>query len=421
MSQNRALTSANLGSNNIGDEGATAIATAIAQNNTLTSINLSWNNIYHKGARFIAGILAQNKTLTSIDLGNNKIGANGAGAISTTIKQNRTLTSIDLRHNDIGLGGAKVIATSITKNHTLTSIDLCGNNIGDKGATFIADSLAQNHTLTSINLGNNKIGDEGASAILKSLTQNRTLTFIVLHINNISSNLQKEIESHTKNNYQFLRNAEEVLINDPENITHEQLITIKAHLMNGSYKSSLYSRKALVSIMDHLRGKIENELLHYICDVVYLPLEDQMKLILENKEGGMNYYSSPCDIEKRLAIYKYLYPELEESLMKFMEINKKNESENIYPEENEKEIMSNLISILTTIKFSPKADLSEFAQSMREIYKSAPEDSPCKTLVTKLENLTFPSNPEYESIHYIFAEDEVYHQGVIGDNNNNQE
>jgi len=55
----------------IGDEGATALAEALAKNKTLTSLNLRENEIGDERAKALAAALGENKTLTRLDLWNN--------------------------------------------------------------------------------------------------------------------------------------------------------------------------------------------------------------------------------------------------------------------------------------------------------------------------------------------------------------
>ena len=89
---NRALISANLAQNDIGDEGAAAISKALETNNTLETLILG--NAY----------------------GGNNIGAAGAQAIAKMLVVNRALTSLDLRANMIEAGGAKAIAAALPQS-----------------------------------------------------------------------------------------------------------------------------------------------------------------------------------------------------------------------------------------------------------------------------------------------------------------
>ena len=72
------LSSLNLCNNNIGDEGAKAVAA----NTTLTFLNLCSNKIGVEGAK----ALAANTTLMSLDVSYNEIGDEGAKALAANIK-----------------------------------------------------------------------------------------------------------------------------------------------------------------------------------------------------------------------------------------------------------------------------------------------------------------------------------------------
>ena len=98
-------------------------------------------------------------------LASNNIGDEGAKAIADALKSNTSLTTIDLRGNNIGDEGAKAIAEALKGNTSLTSINLSNNNIGDEGAKAIADALKFNTSLTTIDLDNNNLGDEGKKAV----------------------------------------------------------------------------------------------------------------------------------------------------------------------------------------------------------------------------------------------------------------
>ena len=88
---NRALISANLARNDIGDEGAAAISKALETNNKLETLILGdfygGCNIGAAGAQAIAKMLVVNRALTSLDLEDNEIGAGGAEAIAAALPQ----------------------------------------------------------------------------------------------------------------------------------------------------------------------------------------------------------------------------------------------------------------------------------------------------------------------------------------------
>ena len=156
------LTSLDLRSNIIGDDGAKAIVEALKVNAVLTKLNLFDNNIGDDGAKAIAEALKVNEVLNNLDLRRNSIGADGARAIAEALKVNSVLTTLYMSGNSIGGDGAKAIAEALKVNPVLTILVLGGNSIGDDGAEAIAEALKVNPVLTNLNLYNNQIGDEGA-------------------------------------------------------------------------------------------------------------------------------------------------------------------------------------------------------------------------------------------------------------------
>jgi Ran GTPase-activating protein (RanGAP) involved in mRNA processing and transport len=185
--RNGSLTSLNLEWNNIGDEGAKALADALGKDSRLTSLGLFGNSIGDEGAKALADALGKNSGLTSLYLGANNIGAEGAKALADALGKDSSLTGLNLWHNNIGDEGAKALADALEKNSSLTNLDLRRSNIGDEGAKALSDALGKNSSLTSLNLECNKIGDEGAKALAEALGKNSSLTSLDLRHNNIGA------------------------------------------------------------------------------------------------------------------------------------------------------------------------------------------------------------------------------------------
>ena len=81
-----ALTELTLWSNNIGDDGAKAIAEALKVNVVLTELRLGGNTIGNEGAKAIAEALKVNTVLTKLWLNDNKIGDKGKQAVWVVVK-----------------------------------------------------------------------------------------------------------------------------------------------------------------------------------------------------------------------------------------------------------------------------------------------------------------------------------------------
>ena len=104
--------------------------------------------------------------------------SSGVLALAESLKVNRALTSVNLLKNDLGDGAAAVVAAA--KQHgkikTLcgikegqTGVNLSGAYFEAPDAVLLSFDLEFNRALTSLNLYDNEIGAGGARAIADSL------------------------------------------------------------------------------------------------------------------------------------------------------------------------------------------------------------------------------------------------------------
>ena len=109
--------------------------------------------------------------LTSLNLMSNNIGAEGAKALADALASGRSvLNSLSLAENDIGPTGATAIAEALKLGMAvLKKLVLSSNSIKDEGAIAISESLKTNKTLEELNLFNNGIGPAGGKAIGEAL------------------------------------------------------------------------------------------------------------------------------------------------------------------------------------------------------------------------------------------------------------
>ena len=124
------LTTLCLLDNNIGAEGAKAIAEALKVNAVLTELRLVLTKIGDEGAMAIAEALKVNAVLTTLNLGYNSIGVEGAMAIAEALKVNTVLTELGLQSNDS-------VPTMMQEN----SLALQSNHLGDAGKTAVQDAV----------------------------------------------------------------------------------------------------------------------------------------------------------------------------------------------------------------------------------------------------------------------------------------
>jgi Ran GTPase-activating protein (RanGAP) involved in mRNA processing and transport len=222
IKKNKTITRLELWGNEIGDDGAKALAAMLEKNKTITTLDLSGNNIVDDviielgracaGKKNITVVFGNNGyynlfklaqgtfTGTTLNLSYNRIGDDRAKAIASILKMNKTITKLDLSYDHIRDAAAIAIAEALKVNNTITELDLSRNNIGKDGAIALADALINNTTITELNLEDNKIGKDGAIAIAEALKVNNTITKLDLSWNNIGDDGAKAIAKALINN-----------------------------------------------------------------------------------------------------------------------------------------------------------------------------------------------------------------------------
>ena len=115
-------------------------------------------------------------TLTTLDLLSNDVGDEGAGRLAAALATNSILITLDLSSNQVGDEGAARLAEALAINSTLTTLDLYKNQVGDEGAGRLAVALATNSSLTTLDLWNNEVGDEAVGRLAEALATNSSLT-----------------------------------------------------------------------------------------------------------------------------------------------------------------------------------------------------------------------------------------------------
>lgn len=134
--------SLNLSGNKLGDEGAKALAKALASDVvTIQSLNVANNNITDEGVKALA-----NTTLQSLDVSFNEISDEGFKAFST----NTTIRTLSATWNEISDEGAKAV---LNANTTLQSLNLAGNDLSNAVIKAISNELIKRTGSSSEKVG----------------------------------------------------------------------------------------------------------------------------------------------------------------------------------------------------------------------------------------------------------------------------
>ncbi|GBG23829.1 RasGEF domain-containing serine/threonine-protein kinase X [Hondaea fermentalgiana] len=172
---------------NIGDDGAKALASAIAANTSLWSLRR--NNVFNRvaigndGIKALAGALAMTTSLDTLDLQWNKFGNAGAGALATALESNDTLEELSLDKGEV----SSVILARIADHVKLTEEKLDNMSaIAERGLKanvkvrwgraklMIVGKSAAGKTSTIRTLLDQPFNDDHVSTIGVDLTLTRT-------------------------------------------------------------------------------------------------------------------------------------------------------------------------------------------------------------------------------------------------------
>ena len=170
--------------NDLGAEGAAALAPAIAANASLTKISLASNPLEEHGTKVICDALKSNTILKELNLnGHSSVGwisTRGAKHVAEMLLVNASLAKLTLAKNKLEKYGTKAICDALKVNKTLKELDLSGDpsifgsgsNIGgsaEAGAKHVADMLGINDSLTVCNLLGNSLDAEAAKLLVAAV------------------------------------------------------------------------------------------------------------------------------------------------------------------------------------------------------------------------------------------------------------
>ena len=248
LSKITTLTELNLSGNDMTDDVAASLASAIKSNSSLEDLRLSNNRLTTSSIATMSESLSKNSSLTIFDLRNNLVTEEAAGAIGTLVKSNTGIKFLYLGNNKLGAGALKIVRAlkevsslkvldfnnnntsgiiaddlaavidcnslqklwlanndlrscastilhSLSKITTLTELDLCGNDMPEEVAAFAASAIASNSSLSDLRLSNNRLTTSGVVAIAKSLSKNSSLKILDIRNNLVTEEAADAIVS----------------------------------------------------------------------------------------------------------------------------------------------------------------------------------------------------------------------------------
>ena len=194
------LTKFYISNNNVTDEAADDIATAISCNSNLQELNLGSNNLQTSGTIKVARSLQGISSLTKLYINHNNITYEAAEDIGTAISNNIHLQELNLGSNNLQTSGIIKIAKSLQRISSLTKLYINHNNITHEAAEDIGTAISCNIHLQELNLGSNNLQTLGTIKIAKSLQRISSLRKLYINHNNIAHEAADDIAAAISNN-----------------------------------------------------------------------------------------------------------------------------------------------------------------------------------------------------------------------------
>ncbi|KAL4467673.1 hypothetical protein ABPG74_013008 [Tetrahymena malaccensis] len=180
--------------NQIGQEGASCVASALAKCTNLSNLTLDLgdNQIGSTGASDLGSALANCSNLQNLELylWSNQIDSNGASGLGSALKNCTNLSNlnISLKNNQISGNGAQLLGSALgdCTNLSNLTLELNNNQIGDEGASAICSALKNSTNLSNLTLylESNQIGANSASGLGSALINCTNLSNLTLNLSN---------------------------------------------------------------------------------------------------------------------------------------------------------------------------------------------------------------------------------------------
>jgi hypothetical protein len=162
-----------LGTNAIGDEGASAVAGALGDGHGLHTLYLGCNHIGPSGAATLADALSADATVRALWLKRNPVGDDGVLALAAMLRRNTTLRTLDLVNTGLTTTGLRALLDALTgRPRPVERLFLGGNGLTADAAGLLA-ALIRDAGVRELYLPANHLGDEGAAVLAAAADPDR--------------------------------------------------------------------------------------------------------------------------------------------------------------------------------------------------------------------------------------------------------
>ncbi len=191
-----------VGSNQITDKGACALADALMNNTLLRDLDLSANPISKEGADALGAMLETNSCLRRLNLNKNSFSNNDAVAIGRSLEKNTTLRRLQLSKNSLTQADWDAIGQGLVRNTSLMELQISKKIVQAEDMHAISEALSQNASLTRLDLSVVHLCDEAVELFALALQKTPGLQYL-----SILSDCYQEDELFSNNSMKILCHA----------------------------------------------------------------------------------------------------------------------------------------------------------------------------------------------------------------------
>jgi Leucine Rich repeat len=178
--------------NALGPDAGVALGEGLERNQTLTYLGLNHNFLGRENGRGIDALAralrASECPLTVLKLAKNEMTSRQASGLLEALTTNEQLTLLDVSRNKLTPDLGSSFADVVRSHGRLTSLSVSFCNLGARGVALICEAMStRTCALTSFNADGNECGDEGAAAIASMLEVNHRVFQVLAASNGITS------------------------------------------------------------------------------------------------------------------------------------------------------------------------------------------------------------------------------------------
>ncbi|MBJ6643387.1 gala protein [Streptomyces sp. BSE7-9] len=164
-----------LGCNRIGPGGVAALAEALSDDDTVRALWLKRNPVTDDGVTALAAMLRRNTALRTLDLVNTGVTASSLRVLLDALTSRpHPVERLFLGGNGLTADSADLLA-ALVRDAGVRELYLPANHLGDRGAAALAAAAADSAHPVRLGLGGNGIGPAGARALADALGGIETL------------------------------------------------------------------------------------------------------------------------------------------------------------------------------------------------------------------------------------------------------